>query len=164
MRREEANTLDSVDRMHRLQQVPQVKVAVKVVPVRVHVLAEQGDLANAPIGEQLDLADDVGDGAADLPSTAIWNDAEGAELVAAVNDRDIRRDVRPRGERPDASLRVDAHAVAEQVDQRSELLRAHEDVDLWEPLLERVGLGPDHAAHEGDDLVAVLLLHRLEVT
>ena len=81
-----------------------------------------------------------------------------------MNDRDIRSDVRPRCERPDASLRVDAHAVAEQVDQRSELLRAHEDVDLWEPLLERVGLGPDHAAHEGDDLFAVLLLHRLEVT
>src|SRR3954471_4231287 len=62
--------------------------APEVAAVRVHVLAEQGDLDHAVGDELLDLADDVAHAPADLGPPHARHDAERARVVAADLDRD----------------------------------------------------------------------------
>ena len=59
----------------------------QVVAVRVHVLAEERDLAVALRGELARLRDDLVERAAALRAAAERDDAVGAGLVAAVDDR-----------------------------------------------------------------------------
>ena len=162
VRGQEAYPLDAVDFVRRLQQIAQVPVARQVVAVRVHVLPQQCDLFHAPLGQQPCLAHHVLYSAAHLSAAAIGDDAEGAELVAAVDDGDIGGHVGPRRERAHAAFGIDAHALAQQIEQGPVLLRAHEHVHVRKSPLQRVGLRPHHAAHERDNLVGVAALLRLE--
>ena len=62
----------------------------KVMPIGVDRLTEQCHFTHAAGNNPLDLAHDVGDRAAPLFAAAIWNDAVGAEEVAAIDDGDER--------------------------------------------------------------------------
>ena len=68
--------------MQKASQPPFGPIVPLPVP-RIDVLAEQGHLANAGIGQLFRFGDDLGDGARDFRAARIGHDAEGAELVAA---------------------------------------------------------------------------------
>jgi hypothetical protein len=74
--------------------VPEPRIGREVVPVGVHVLAEQGDLAIAERGDRSGLVDDLVERAASLGAAAERDDAVGAGLVAAVDDRQPGRGAR----------------------------------------------------------------------
>ena len=59
--------------------------------IGVDVLADQRELAHARIGEAQGLVEDLCDRARDLRAAGIGHDAEGAELVAALLDREEGR-------------------------------------------------------------------------
>src|SRR3972149_6250337 len=75
--------LEAIHLVDRLEQVGEVGLVGQVVAVGVDDLAQQRYLAHAPRNQRLDLAHDLGDGAAALAATPVGDDAEGAELVAA---------------------------------------------------------------------------------
>ena len=134
----------------RLKEVGQVGGAGQVVAVRIDVLAQQRHLAHAPRGQHAALVDQLVQRPRGLASPAVRDDAEGTELVAAVDDGNVRRHAGlARDEGADAAVGVDAVALADVLDERRELLRAHEDVDERVALAQLVLLGADHAAHEG---------------
>ena len=163
VRRQKPYALKLINTIHGRQKVAQVWRPRQVMAVGVHVLAQQRNLFDAPVGQQPGLPHDVFDGPADLSAPAVGDYAECAELVTAMDYRYVCRDARRCRQRTDAALRVDAHALTDDVQQRLVLLRAHEDVHIGEALLQGIRPGAYHAAHEGDHLVRVALLQRLEV-
>ena len=84
VRAREADALDPLDGVHGAQQVGEV--SAEVAAVRVHVLAEQGDLLDALAGEALHLGQDLARPAADLAAAHPWDDAVRAHGVAAHQD------------------------------------------------------------------------------
>ena len=74
-------------------------VGRQVVAVRVDVLAKEGHLAVAGGGQRARLGDDVVERAAPFRAAAERHDAVRAGLVAAVDDRQPRRDRRRAGDR-----------------------------------------------------------------
>ena len=68
--------------MQQPSQAPRSAVRPFAVP-RIDVLTEQGDLANAGVGQPLGFGDDLRDRARYFRAARIGHDAEGAELVAA---------------------------------------------------------------------------------
>ena len=100
-------------------------------------------------GEVLDFCVDVIDRATAFAAAPVGDDAVGAELVAAVDDRHVRRHGVGRGERRRPELAAEI-VVADRLEDRLELLRPRECVDVGEATLEVVGLEADHAAHDGD--------------
>ena len=113
-----------------------------------------------------DLAEHVARLARLLAPAPQRDDAVGAELVAAVDDRHERRRSRRRAEGlgPELALgdvALAAAALQRRVEHGLELLRPRPHVDPREAPFEgralRVALGPDHAAHDGDlQLLAAL--------
>src|SRR4029077_12275445 len=91
----EADPLDPVDLVDPLEQGGQIGGRVEIAPVGVDGLAEQGDLAAAGRGEAADLVDDDLGRVAALPAPGRRHDAEGAELLAALHDRDERLEALP---------------------------------------------------------------------
>ena len=79
--------------------VAEARLRRQVVAVRVDVLAEQRDLAIAGRGERARLGDDLVERPAALGPAAERDDAVGARLVAAVDDREPGADRRPAGDR-----------------------------------------------------------------
>ncbi len=79
--------------------VPEARLRRQVVAVRVHVLAEQRDLPIAGRGERARLGDDLVERPAALGAPAQRDDAVGARLVAAVDDREPRAERRTPGDR-----------------------------------------------------------------
>ena len=103
------------------------------------------------------------DSTADLPAPPVRDDAERAELVAAVDDRYVGRHVWSRGEGAHAAFGVDSEPVSQQIDQGLILLGLHEHVHVGEPVGEGVLAGPNHATHQSEHLVRVALHDGLEV-
>ncbi len=101
--------------------VPEPRLGREVVAVAVDVLAEQRHLAVAAGGQRAGLVDDLVERAAPLRPAAERDDAIGAGLVAAVDDREPGADRGPATDRavrdgvgpcPDEVCRVrDRHAV-----------------------------------------------------
>ena len=122
-------------------------------------MPQKGHLFDVACRQKLHLVHNVVNGPAYLAASPVGDDAERTELVAAVDDGDVRRDRDiGRGERGQAALGVYAHAVAEQFQKRPVVLGAHEGVHVGEPGLKVVRLGPHHAAHQSNYPVAVALL------
>ena len=130
--------------------------------VGVNILTEQGDFLYAALDQHIGFAHNLRYRAAYFSAAPIRDYAECAELVAAVNNGDICRNIRASHEWTYAAFGVDVHALAEQVYQRLILLRLHEDVNVGEAFFEIVRLGTDHASHQRHDLVLVALLERLQ--
>ena len=80
--------------------MPEPRLRRQVVAVRVDVLAEQRHLAVARGRQRPRLVDDVVERAAPLRAAAERHDAVGARLVAAVDDRQPRRDRRAARDAP----------------------------------------------------------------
>ena len=159
---QEAQSFQPLYGMHGAEQAGKVAGFVEVVPVGVHRLPQQRHLLHAPLGHQSHLMDDVLDGAADLPSAAEGDDAEGAHQVAAVDDGHVAADGRTvRCHGAEASLRVDAQPFLQQVEHGGELLRAHENVHLGKAPLQFLRLCADHASHQGENLARLLGLDGL---
>src|SRR5262245_46598703 len=91
MRAREPDTPETLDFVHRVEKLLE-STTVAWVAVGVHVLAEKLNLPKTPAGERSSLAHDVGDGPASLPAPGERNDAERAEVVAALHDRDVGLD------------------------------------------------------------------------
>ena len=90
---EEPNALDASDFVKLGEEVRQVGPVGQVVAIGVHVLAQEGYLPDAPAPQGRHLLHQLWDGAAALPAPAIGDDAEGAELVAAVDDGNVGADL-----------------------------------------------------------------------
>src|SRR5436190_8506204 len=84
VRAREADALDSVDRVDRAQELGEA--APEVAAVRVDVLPEERDLANAFAGQARDLGEDLSGAAADLAAAHRRHDAVRAHRVAAHRD------------------------------------------------------------------------------
>ena len=90
----EADTLDSVDGVERLQELHEGTLAIHlgefVASVEIDDLAEQRHLLDPPVGEGSGFLDDFRDRAAAFGSARRRDDAEGAVHVASLHDRDER--------------------------------------------------------------------------
>ena len=144
---EEAYALKAGNIIDRSKQVSEIVILWQVMSVGVNILSEKRDFFDASPDEHLGLLHNFSDRPADFPATPVWDDAEGAELVAAVNDGNVCRYIGTRNQRADAALGVDVHTLANQVDQRLILLRLHEYIDIRETLLQLIRLGANHATH-----------------
>ena len=87
MARHEADAKIAGDGVDHADEVGEVHPAVEVLPVGVHVLPEQGDVLIARFHKLSRLAQHVLRPAGALPSAHVGHDAVGAEVVAAVHDR-----------------------------------------------------------------------------
>ena len=173
MRAREADALDAVDRIHRSEQLAEVRAEVgrEVTPPRVHVLAEQRDLPDALAGQALDLGHDLARAAAPLPPAHRGHDAVRAARVAP------HRDLHPRLERPLAHRRqqrgegpllsgAEAPALsseparAEPVGQVRDGAGPEGHVDEGVHVEEALSLGLRVAAADGDDALRITLLQR----
>ena len=88
MRGEEPDPIQSLYFVDGVHQVCEVLGRLKVVSIRVDVLAEQRDFPYSPAHEHFRLVDQLLHRTTDLSATPVRDDAEAAELVAAVDDRD----------------------------------------------------------------------------
>ena len=62
------------------------------MPLAVYDLTEQGDFFDALRRQRADFGDDIADGTAALDAALVGDDAVGAGVRAAVDDRDMRAD------------------------------------------------------------------------
>ena len=153
----------------------------EALPVGVHVLAQQGDLAVARPRELLDLVEDLVDRPRDFLASSRRHDAVGALLVAAFHDRDERGDAtrpvvgrRPAVERP--HLAVDGEDVrthpargalpalgdaGQQVGEIVDLRGPRHEVHLRQAAKDIVALCLGHAAQDAEDQVRALALELL---
>jgi hypothetical protein len=83
----EAQPAQARQRRDRVQQIGEVSLPAGLAPV-VDGLAEQLDLDEAVVEQVRDLGHDLGERAAALGAAGRRHDAEGAPLVAALDDRD----------------------------------------------------------------------------
>ena len=129
-------------------------------------LAEQGDFADSARDVRLHLAHDLGDGAAAFAPASERDDAVGTELVAALNDRHVGGD---RGgafrvdRGPELAAEIGPRRQIEDADDVVEVLRLGEGVDVGEALAQGVVLGANHAAHDGDLEVGVVLFEGAQI-
>ena len=88
----EPDPADALHRADRPEQVGEERASPgQVPPVGVDVLTQQGDLGHAPVGQDLDLGDELGEGSRRLAATDRGHDAKGARVVAADLDGDPGR-------------------------------------------------------------------------
>ena len=80
----EAHPLDARDLGDAEEQLGELDAA----PVGVHVLADEGHLADADVGQGVDFVKDLDEGPAHLPAAGMRDDAEAADVVAALHHRD----------------------------------------------------------------------------
>ena len=151
---EEPYAGEPLDGIQRVEQVRQVLPVRQVVAIGVHGLPQEGDFLDSPGDQVLHLGHDLRDRSADLPASPVWDDAEGAHQVAAMDDGDVAADRRP-GRRQAAytALPVQPHALSQQVQQRTVLLGPHEGVDEGEGGAKAMAPGPHHAPHQGHHAV-----------
>src|SRR6187397_1347353 len=98
MRTGETDSLDAGDRVDRRQELCEARADVAAVGV--HVLSEQGDLADTLLGKPLDLRHDLSRPPRDLPAADGWDDAVRADGVAAHGDLNpgLKAPLAPHGE------------------------------------------------------------------
>ena len=92
VRGQEADALDALDFVHQAQQAGQVGAIGDVFAVAVYDLTEQGDFFDALFCQRADFGDNIADGTAALDAAFVGDDAVGAGVRAAVDDRDMRAD------------------------------------------------------------------------
>ncbi len=85
--RHEADAVVARDRVHQADQVCEVHAAAEIFSVGVHILAEEGDVLISGGNELARLGHDVLRPARALASAHVGHHAVGAEIVAAVHDR-----------------------------------------------------------------------------
>ena len=145
--------------------------------IGVDVLAEQHDLAGAGCDEPPCLGFDVGGGSGILGPAGVGHDAEGAETVAPLLDREERRDSPPRlraGQllRQMVEARVRRHArihggaprlggASHHARQAVVGLGADDDIDEGRPRCDLFALGLRDAACDGEQHLAPGALARL---
>ena len=129
----------------------------QVVAVGLHRLAQERDLAHAALGQHRHLVRHLGDGPAALAAAAVGDDAEGAELVAAVDDGHVGGGPRWLGEGAGPELAAQVFVRQDGGQHVGEGLGAGEDIDEGEALLELLAAQAHHAAHDGDLQLAVAL-------
>src|SRR5215210_3293668 len=172
MRAREADALDPVDGVASAQELAEVgpDLRQEVAPVRIDVLPQKRDLADAFMRKSRHLGHDVAGTAALLAPANRRHDAVGALRIAAhrhLNPRlelplPVHREVAGEGPffEPEAGARHARPAGAEPVPEVVNRSRAERDVDeriqAEETLSLRLGVAPP----DGDDLVGVPLLQR----
>ena len=129
--------------------------------IGIHVLADEGDLAHAGIGQSLDLGADFGDRTGGFRAARIRHDTKRAELVAAFLHRDESGDAARAGRRRarrremlefvvDREFGVDGFAVAfgarEEFGQAVIVLRPDHEIDRRRPPYDLRAFGLRHAA------------------
>ena len=94
VRRRESDALDTIDRGHAGQQVGKRNlVTPPLSAVGVDRLAQKNDFPGSLSRERLDFSHDLLRGPADLPASRKRHDTEGAKLVAAFCNRNVRADL-----------------------------------------------------------------------
>jgi len=88
MRGGKADALDAVDLTDRGEKLREGAFA-GWIPVAIDVLAEELDFCEARLSDSLGFGEDRGAGAAALFAARVGDDAVGAELIAAFDDRDV---------------------------------------------------------------------------
>ena len=176
VRAREADALDPVDGVAGAQQLAELRpqVGEQVAPPRVHVLAEQRDLAHALPGEPRDLGDDLARPPAHLSAAHRRDDAVGALRVAAHRhlhpgleaalalERQRGRERALLGD-PERAARDPLAVGADPVREVRDRARAEGDVHERVQLEQALALGLRVAAADGDDRVRVPLLQHLRV-
>src|SRR5579875_664472 len=161
---QEADALDSIDIVHRLQQIGQVRMARKVVAVGVDRLTQERDFFDPSTSEALDLGDDIRQWTADLTATSVRHDAVRADEVTTIDDRNeggnlgVARAlgvvVRQVGE-----IHVDLSQLGRDFYQPVELGWLVEEVDVREAFGELLLLTGHHTTCQGDAGLGSLPLH-----
>src|SRR5262249_16203030 len=129
--------------------------------IGVDVLTQKRDFAHPAIGERVRFSHDVAHGTRVLRPACIGDDAEGAELVAALLNRKERRYPvgGPRGQGVEFFLRREIGFQTRPTlprHTRDELwkfvigLRTNHQIDLWRALADLLAFGLRHAAGDGD--------------
>ena len=175
-----AKALDALDLADPADQPAEAPdAAVRPLAVEgIDILAEQRDFDRALTREALRFRDDGGDAARILRPPGVGHDAEGAELVAALLDREeglrplrgavVRQMVELRLSREVGRQRLAAGAgdARDQLRQLVIALRADDDVDIGRAAKNLAALGLGDAAGDGDGHVAArrlpLLLQEIE--
>ena len=85
-----ANSRNRANRVGELRKLP----PILWIPIGVHVLAEELNLLKARCGQRFRFPNDGRHPAAPLPPAGEGDDAEGAEVVATLHDRDVGLDAR----------------------------------------------------------------------
>jgi len=173
MTRSVAHALDSGDRNDATQEIRKRRrpAALTRAVISVDVLADQRDFAHAGGGEPLDLVNDAGDGTRRFGAPRVGNDAERAELVAALlhgyesGDAATAR-CRCRRRRHVIELVVDREfgvdhfgATLRPGEKRRQpvvILRPDHDVDERCAADDLLALGLRHASRHRDDYVAAV--------
>src|SRR5262245_23483244 len=175
MRAGEPDPLQILDLPARTQQCRERPTVPEVDAVRVHVLAEQGDLEHALGHERLDLRQDRAGPAVLLPAAQGRNDAKRARVVAADRDRYqgcVRR-VAPGRQRRGEHLErlVDLYlgfladpGPPQQPRQRTEVVRAEHNVNPGRAPDDLAAVLLSQAATDRDLHAGVLGLDRGQVT
>ncbi len=161
----EADPLQAIDGVQPVQQFREVAFAVVGRLVMIDDLAEELNLFRAGVDRLPGLGEDGGDGTHPLVPSRVGNDAEGAELVAALDDGDVglegvaaasdaerERDV---VKRVDFNRRASAGAALGRLRhehrQALDVLSADDDVDHTRTGEDRRPLLLRDAARDGDD-------------
>ena len=132
------------------------------MPISVNGLPQDSHLSDSPPHQQFYFPYDFVHWAANLPSAAVGDNAEGTELVAAMDDGYESGDTGSGGDQGKRPVQARAFLGLYQANEIAVLLGSQEYVGVGEALPQCLGLGPDHAPHQRDDLAGVPLLDRLE--
>ena len=167
MRRQESHALDAGDIVDRRKQVGEIEASRQVVTVGVDVLSQQSHLFHTTLDQPTDLVKDLGFRPTRLPPSAVWDDAEGAELVATVRNRHVGRNLRcVRYNGRQATVAVWVVVSVPQCDglnDRLELLRSRPYVDLRESAFQVRLVRSHHATHHCQKPAGVPPLNRLQL-
>src|SRR5438094_3342215 len=94
MRRCEAQSFETIDRMHGFEQLHKRRFLVDlrefVPPIKIHDLSKQRDLLNTPRNEITYFAHDFVNGTASLRTARLRHDAKCALHVASLHNRNER--------------------------------------------------------------------------
>ena len=158
-----ADARQPIDLVERGDQAVQAG-ALGIVPC-VDVLAEQGDLARAGVDQRFRFVDDCREGAADLGTAGVGDDAIGAELVAPFLHRQERGRAGLAAGRERAELGNGGHVgvdraalcrcLGDEIGQVVIGLRADDDIDLG-AMGDLLALGLRDAAGDGDHRIGAV--------
>ena len=81
------NTLNTGNSIHTAQQLSEGILVTKILAVGINVLAQQSELLVAFLNCSLNLGNNIIDATAALASAYIRHDAVGAEIIAAIHNR-----------------------------------------------------------------------------
>ena len=151
-------------RGHGVQQVREVQIAARLAPV-VHGLAQELDLLEAVVEEVAHLGEHLGQGAAALRPARLRDDAEGAVLVAPLDDGDHPLVLAVPRDRVDVVLPVlreagghdplAAPAPRHDLGELAHARRAQDEVEIRHALQGPLPFLLGHAAAEADEQIRV---------